>query len=257
MSIKAAYLAAGCEAAYQEKGGYIWGQSGAMWTEAKQKQLEKTTDKNREGSRKYGAKWIGHKVWDCSGLPHDVLKKLGVKISHGCNSIWKNGQLSHKGKITKGLKLPIGTAVFTGSENDHPHMGTLVTETCVCEAKGAQNGVVHTPLSNKKWTWWGLYKGVEYDFIPGEVPAETKPAENTNPVTGGKLQTLRKGYRGSDVQYMQALLLKAGEVLPKYGDDGQFGNETLKAVKSFQKKHGLEVDGIVGKKTWAELLKYE
>ena len=55
---------------------------------------------------------------------------------------------------------------------------------------------------------------------------------------------------------MQELLLKAGYKLPKYGADGSFGNETLTAVKAFQKDHKLTVDGIVGPKTWAELLKY-
>ena len=56
---------------------------------------------------------------------------------------------------------------------------------------------------------------------------------------------------------MQNDLLKAGESLPRFGADGDFGNETLAAVKNFQKKHGLIVDGICGKNTWAELEKYE
>ena len=253
MGIKAKDFAIDVETAYVEQGGYIWGKSGELWTETKQKNLEKTTDEDRKLSRVYGTKWIGHHVWDCSGLPYDKLKKLGIKIPHGCNSIWRNS-LSHKGKITKGLKLPIGAAIFTGSENDHPHMGTLITETCVTEAKGAQNGVVHTPLSNKKWTYWGLYKGVDYDFIPGETTT-TEPSITVEepPKT---YNTLKIKYRGSDVKYMQELLLKAGESLPKYGADGQFGNETLKAVKSFQKKHGLVVDGICGKMTWSELIKF-
>lgn len=34
--------------------GYIWGAAGIMWTAARQEQLEKTTDSNRESGRKYG-----------------------------------------------------------------------------------------------------------------------------------------------------------------------------------------------------------
>ena len=33
-----------------------------------------------------------------------------------------------------------------------------------------------------------------------------------------------------------------------------FGAETLRAVKEFQKKHDLVVDGIVGPKTWKALM---
>ena len=54
--------------ALDDKWGYIWGTAGETWTEAKQKKLEETTDADREKSREYGSKWIGHKVADCSGL---------------------------------------------------------------------------------------------------------------------------------------------------------------------------------------------
>lgn len=65
--------------------------------------------------------------------------------------------------------------------------------------------------------------------------------------------TVRKGNRGSAVETLQKLLMVAGYDLPKYGADGDFGSETLAAVKAFQKARGLEVDGIVGPKTWAAL----
>lgn len=52
----------------------------------------------------------------------------------------------------------------------------------------------------------------------------------------------------------QKLLMKAGYSLPKYGADGDFGDECLSAVKAFQKDKKLTVDGIVGAKTWAALL---
>lgn len=66
--------------------------------------------------------------------------------------------------------------------------------------------------------------------------------------------TLRKGDKGKDVANLQQLLMKAGYALPKYGADGDFGNECLTAVKAFQKDKKLTVDGIVGAKTWAALL---
>ena len=65
--------------------------------------------------------------------------------------------------------------------------------------------------------------------------------------------TLRKGDKGDAVRELQHLLMERGYSLPKFGADGDFGNETLKAVKAFQKSHGLKEDGIVGQSTWAAL----
>lgn len=73
------------------------------------------------------------------------------------------------------------------------------------------------------------------------------PAPSTNTTV------LRLGDSGPAVKKLQENLLKAGEKLPKYGADGHFGEETLAAVKSFQKKHGLVVDGIAGPQTLAKL----
>ena len=38
--------------------------------------------------------------------------------------------------------------------------------------------------------------------------------------------------------------------------DGKLGSGSKKAIKDFQKDHDLESDGIIGKKTWAELKNY-
>ena len=61
------------------------------------------------------------------------------------------------------------------------------------------------------------------------------------------------GDKGNAVKEIQKLLIGAGYELPKYGADGDFGEETLKAVKSFQNAYGITVDGIVGEKTLTAL----
>lgn len=55
------------------------------------------------------------------------------------------------------------------------------------------------------------------------------------------------GSRGSDVSELQRLLNQNGYTLT---EDGIFGQKTLAAVKDYQKKNGLTVDGIVGPNTW-------
>lgn len=67
--------------------------------------------------------------------------------------------------------------------------------------------------------------------------------------------TVRNGDKGSDVNALQNALIGLGYDLSKYGADGEFGAETLAAVKQFQRNHGLNVDGICGPLTWAEIYK--
>jgi pyrroline-5-carboxylate reductase len=56
------------------------------------------------------------------------------------------------------------------------------------------------------------------------------------------------------VKKLQTILVSLGYDLGKNPIDGEFGTATAKAVKAFQQANGLEVDGIVGPKTWAALL---
>lgn len=58
---------------------------------------------------------------------------------------------------------------------------------------------------------------------------------------------LKKGSRGDDVKAVQTAL----HCYP----DGIYGDITDEAVREFQATHGLGIDGIVGKLTWAELEK--
>lgn len=85
------------------------------------------------------------------------------------------------------------------------------------------------------------------------VPASTAPATTAGtPVTLGS-RVLKQGMAGSDVKEMQTELLAQAYSLPKYGADGDFGGETLAAVKAFQADKGLAVDGEFGPKSLAAL----
>ncbi len=62
--------------------------------------------------------------------------------------------------------------------------------------------------------------------------------------------TISYGSSGSDVKKLQQTLNNHGY---KLAVDGQFGSKTQAAVRDYQKKNGLQVDGIVGKNTWGSL----
>jgi peptidoglycan hydrolase-like protein with peptidoglycan-binding domain len=63
--------------------------------------------------------------------------------------------------------------------------------------------------------------------------------------------TLMSGSFGEEVTYLQQLLNSKSRAT--IAVDGYFGSETKQMVEIYQRNHGLEVDGIVGQKTWNSL----
>ena len=63
------------------------------------------------------------------------------------------------------------------------------------------------------------------------------------------LRNLSAGATGADVKAVQKGLNVRGCVKPQLGEDGVFGPKTDNAVRDYQGKCGLIVDGIVGAKT--------
>lgn len=84
-------------------------------------------------------------------------------------------------------------------------------------------------------------KGLSADGIVG--------AKTWNALISGK--TVQNGSSGEAVFAVQRLLHKFGYTLTI---DGKFGPITTQAVKDFQQKYGLKVDGIVGPETWKALV---
>lgn len=82
------------------------------------------------------------------------------------------------------------------------------------------------------------------------IPPVVTPPTNTS--------VLEYGSTGPSVENLQA---KMNKVFRNYAAmplvvDGDFGPKTQQAIKEFQLRSGLAVDGIVGPNTWRELAKY-
>lgn len=169
--------------------GYIWGTAGDKWTEAKQKAATRAT------TVQYGKKWIGHYVADCSGLFSWAFKQLGGYMYHGSDTMFRrytteNGSMKN-GQRADGKDLQPGTAVFVWNEKDkkYSHVGLVIGDGNVIEAASTQSGVIRSKVTNKKWTYWGLLKGVDYDNKPEPIPegyakvTGTRVALRTAPTT--------------------------------------------------------------------------
>ncbi len=68
------------------------------------------------------------------------------------------------------------------------------------------------------------------------------------------MKTIRYRSRGQEVHYLEEILTKLGY---KVYVSTFFGKDTHEAVKDFQSKNGLVVDGIVGLKSWSKLIEEE
>lgn len=218
--------------AYEEKWGYIWGKSGQVWTQANQ------DNATRDMTVRYGQKWVGKRVADCSGLFVFAFRENGGKIYHGSDTIWNKYTVPETRIALAGeVKIRYGAAVFQNNGGTRTHIGWYRGGGMVEEEQGTRTGCVLSPLAT--WDEAAELKDADYS-------SEIYETFNILP-----LDTITKGAKGELVKYLQRSLAEAGYAVGKI--DGIFGSETLSAVRAFQSDHGLTPDGKVGKLTWAAI----
>ena len=92
-----------------------------------------------------------------------------------------------------------------------------------------------------------MLKLLEENRLGLRAPAASQ-VESSPPV---EEPTLHTGDQGKHVRRLQQALNRTGEVAISV--DGMLGEKTSTAVRSFQRLHNLDADGIVGPKTWTAL----
>lgn len=103
----------------------------------------------------------------------------------------------------------------------------------------ADGHFTHIDTRDVKSFWYGQAQAKRTTFGGGSTTTPVAPTSNN----------LVFGSEGDRVKTLQENLIKLGYDLGKTGADGDFGTKTLTAVKDFQQKHNLKVDGIVGPAT--------
>lgn len=190
------------------------------------------------------------RFFDCRGLIYFVLHKLfGMwdKCPAGATTMWNTASnWSAKGLVKDGVPNDVLVCLFYPEKDDPKKMAHIgfgyKGQTIECSS-----GVQHFTTYNKKWTHWAVPKCVTEQTVVSE-PSNTTTSD-PNDLAG--CPTLRYGDRGDSVKTMQQLLSKAGSGLTV---DGIFGNGTKSALIAFQRKYGLETDGVCGPQTWAKLI---
>jgi hypothetical protein len=236
MKIKASQLVAFVLKAVAGMWGYVLGGQGETWSKELAEKWAKSRNKPKSwiGTKisyfvEACARWFNHKIADCSGLIIAAIRSIDPDYSdQSADGLYS--RCTEKGPIKTIPEIP-GICVHKPG-----HIGIYVGNGYVVEAKGYKVGVVKTKLKDGPWTGWGKLAAVDYSEYEGKEP---------------KMPTLRKGSKGTVVEKLQELLnTKLGIELKV---DGVFGSRTKKAVRNYQKKFGLKVDGVVGPQTWASL----
>ena len=161
-----------------------------------------------------------------------------------------------------------GTAVFTLQRQlnritkDYPFLGKLTVDgvfgsrmAATVRAFQKQFNLTADGVVGRQ-TW---YK-ISYIYVSvkdlAELTSEGEVSSGTlsDGTWGGTV--LRTGSTGSAVEQLQFWLNTLAQYessIPSLTVDGVYGTGTANAVRAFQRKYGLTVDGVVGRDTWTEV----
>lgn len=227
---------------------------------------EEMVDGNKLGD--VGFKYLGtpYSVMDCQAFVEKCLADCGENKNLAGSNAWyrevyKNGAILTPEECVRALgKVPSGAFLFIHKEDGgepekyKPDGLGNANHIGICTATRGK-GAIHSSQSrgcvaesefkgksiNGGWNRVGLWDKVSYDYGDGG-----KPAPAWRP-------TIRRGSKGTEVAYVQSILAGLGYDLGASGVDGDFGRKTEEAVKDFQRKHGLNPDGVVGPLTYSAL----
>ena len=158
-----------------------------------------------------------------------------------------------------------GTAVFTLQRQlnritkDYPFLGKLTVDgvfgsrmAATVRAFQKQFNLTADGVVGRQ-TWYKIsyiYVSVK-DLAELTSEGETSSGTLSDGSWGGT--ALRTGSTGSAVEQVQFWLNTLAQyesALPSLSVDGRYGAATASAVRAFQRRYGLTVDGVVGRETW-------
>lgn len=151
------------------------------------------------------------------------------------------------------LLFLFSTSPYEGPRPRRSHVAISVGNGRTFEARGRRYGVGFFEARGRGWTHAAKVPGLEYVVEAFEPPDPTLPEDHNISVVLPQLSYHAKS-KGRDVRTLQGLLHARGleRVVGKI--DGDFGTKTDNAVRQFQRRALIEVNGLVGEKTWSKLL---
>ena len=132
--------------------------------------------------------------------------------------------------------------------------GSLILGGCA----GARTRRHHTALLEQRVTSLEQRQAALEDRTVGDVSYLKGRVEGSAPRTEQYVVTSFAGEEGAAGRRGRPSVREIQLALKRQGYDpgpidGKMGAQTKAAIKAFQRSHGLEPDGVVGRKTWARL----
>lgn len=211
----------------------------------------------------------GQRVHDCIGLIKGYLwsdTPTSIPQYRAAQDVSADGMLARcieKGSISTIPEIP-GVLVFSPQ-----HVGVYIGNGYVIEARGHAYGVVKTKLSSRAWKNWGKCPWIEY-IEENQFKKENLVLSFQKAATADGFQFQKYGCDGDYGNETKSVMRKCvvkKRLVYKYKNatklvqrllglkqDGFCGPATEQAIKNFQQKNNLQVDGAVGKYTWEKLL---
>lgn len=112
----------------------------------------------------------------------------------------------------------------------------------------------YTGSGHDTWSHISIWRSRANEYPELWVPNQTPPTPPSSyPAWPGRMIQYKQGwnsnqrYKGNDVRQWQQKMRERGWTI---GVDGDFGPESSRILKSFQKEKQLLVDGILGPRSW-------
>ena len=197
-------------------------------------------------------------AWEKAGVP---VKTNGATYTGNMRPVFLRcgfKDVTSSVNLSTGAGLKRGDVLLHASKHTAMYCGNGMTvEASINEhggitggTPGDQTGREFLKRSYRNFPWQYVLR-----YTAEENAAESvTDTSNAEEVCNVEVNQLRKGSKGAQVKAMQLLLIGYGYSCGFCGADGDFGNDTEKAVMRYQRNKNLASDGICGAKTWKKLI---